>query len=103
MEAVIKMPTFAIKNKTDPKICGARRKTSLRLSALDPAGPIESPAIRRATGCACDGGCPKCQSRPPLQAKLKIGQPNDIYEQEADQVADQVMRMPEPMVQRKPG
>jgi hypothetical protein len=29
-----------------------------------------------------------------LQAKLKIGQPNDIYEQEADRVADMVMRMP---------
>jgi hypothetical protein len=29
-----------------------------------------------------------------LQAKLQIGQPNDIYEQEADRVADQVMRMP---------
>ena len=31
-----------------------------------------------------------------VQAKLKIGQPNDKYEQEADRVADQVMRMPEP-------
>ena len=31
-----------------------------------------------------------------LQAKLKIGQPVDIYEQEADRVAEQVMRMPEP-------
>ena len=32
----------------------------------------------------------------PIQAKFKIGQPGDKYEQEADQVADQVMRMPEP-------
>ena len=30
-----------------------------------------------------------------LQAKLKIGQPGDKYEQEADQVADAVMQMPE--------
>lgn len=29
-----------------------------------------------------------------LQAKLTIGHPNDVYEQEADRVADQVMRMP---------
>jgi hypothetical protein len=36
-----------------------------------------------------------------LQAKLKIGQPNDKYEQEADRVANQVMRMPEPRVQKK--
>jgi hypothetical protein len=30
-----------------------------------------------------------------LQAKLKIGQPKDVYEQEADRVAEQVMRMTE--------
>jgi hypothetical protein len=29
-----------------------------------------------------------------IQAKLTIGQPNDIYEQEAGRMADQVMRMP---------
>ncbi len=32
----------------------------------------------------------------PLQRKLTVNQPGDIYEQEADRVADQVMRMPEP-------
>ncbi len=37
-----------------------------------------------------------------LQAKLKISQPGDIYEQEADRVAEQVMRMPEPKIQRQP-
>ena len=37
-----------------------------------------------------------------LQAKLRIGQPNDKYEQEADRVADAVMRMPDPNIQRKP-
>ncbi|MCK5013004.1 MAG: hypothetical protein KAS66_04225 [Candidatus Omnitrophica bacterium] len=36
-----------------------------------------------------------------LQAKLKIGQPGDRYEQEADRVADAVMRMPEPQVRRQ--
>lgn len=35
-----------------------------------------------------------------IQASLRIGQPNDIYEKEADRVADEVMRMPEPAVQR---
>lgn len=33
-----------------------------------------------------------------LRAKLKIGQPGDEYEQEADRVADQVMRMPEQQI-----
>ena len=36
-----------------------------------------------------------------LQAKLMIGQPGDVYEQEADSVAEQVMRMPESGVQRQ--
>ncbi len=34
--------------------------------------------------------------RYPVQAKLKVGQPGHKYEQEADKVADKVMRMPEP-------
>ncbi len=37
-----------------------------------------------------------------VQAKLKIGKPNDKYEQEADRVAEQVMRKPDPGIQRKP-
>jgi hypothetical protein len=36
-----------------------------------------------------------------IQAKLKVGQPGDVYEQEADRVEDAVMRMPEPEVQRQ--
>lgn len=38
-----------------------------------------------------------------LQAKLKVGQPGDIYEQEADRVAGQVMRMPHMQVQGSRG
>lgn len=39
----------------------------------------------------------------PLQAKLNLGTPGDQYEQEADRVAEQVMRMPDPAIrlQRK--
>ena len=35
-----------------------------------------------------------------IQPKLKVGAPNDRFEQEADRVAAQVMRMPEPKLQR---
>lgn len=38
---------------------------------------------------------------PKVQTKLTVGEPNDPYEQEADRVADQVMRMAEPRVQTK--
>jgi len=36
-----------------------------------------------------------------IQTKLKINEPGDLYEQEADRVAEQVMRMEEPRVQRQ--
>lgn len=45
------------------------------------------------------GQCSQVQQilgRSTLQPKLKIGAPNDRFEQEADRVADQVMRMPDP-------
>lgn len=34
--------------------------------------------------------------QPAAQAKLEIDQPGDVYEQEADRVADRIMRMPDP-------
>ena len=34
--------------------------------------------------------------RPAIQRKLVVNEPGDQYEQEADRVAEQVMRMPEP-------
>jgi len=39
---------------------------------------------------------------PRIQTKLTVGAPDDAYEREADQVADEVMRMPEPHLQRAP-
>ena len=37
---------------------------------------------------------------PRLQTKLTVSAPNDVYEQEADRVANEVMRMTEPSLQR---
>lgn len=36
-----------------------------------------------------------------IQTKLRIGPTNDKYEQEADRVAEQVLRMPDPMLKRQ--
>jgi hypothetical protein len=36
----------------------------------------------------------------PIQTKLAVSQPGDEFEQEADNVAERVMRMPEPRLQR---
>ena len=39
---------------------------------------------------------------PLIQPRLTIGRPNDKYEQEADRVADQVMRMPVSEIKTQP-
>lgn len=47
--------------------------------------------------CACgvsassDGECEECESKKRLQTELTINDPGDIYEQEADRIADQMM------------
>lgn len=47
------------------------------------------------------GECAACRrKRLGIQPKLTINQPGDRYEREADRVAEQVMRMPEPQLQR---
>jgi len=38
-----------------------------------------------------------------IRTRLTVGKPNDQYEQEADRVAERVMRMPEPGIQRQEG
>jgi len=66
-----------------------------------PGGSI--PLLQRKAFCACDGGCPRCIGGGVIQPKLTVGAPDDEYEQEADRVADQVMRMPDPAIQRSAG
>jgi Zn-dependent peptidase ImmA (M78 family) len=61
----------------------------------------DSAILQRKPGCACGGGCPRCQEQALLQTKLKISEPGDQYEQEADRIADEVMQMPEPSIQRQ--
>lgn len=56
------------------------------------------PIIQRK--CACGGSCANCVGKEEelskIQTKLTVSSPNDIYEREADRVAEQIMRMPEP-------
>lgn len=51
------------------------------------------PIIQLKPICPCGGGCPLCAGV--IQPKLTISQPTDIYEQEADRVDEQGMKMPE--------
>jgi hypothetical protein len=73
-----------------------------RLETVSPISPDEG-LIQRKSHCACGGGCPRCAGESHysnIQTKLTVSTPGDQYEQEADQVADQVMRTPEARVQR---
>src|SRR5215207_6153761 len=63
-------------------------------AALSHAGLM----LQRKEACACDGGCLRCAEETEhkmLQARLRVGTPGDRYEQEADRVAEQVMRTPD--------
>ena len=67
------------------------------------------PSARRRSAPARTGLTPRSQAvfdlnripiTPVIQTKLTISQPGDKYEREADRVADRIMAMPEPEVQR---
>jgi len=74
------------------------RKSGKRSPERAHASGMPMPAVQRKS-CACGGGCPRCREKQPLQAKLELSQPGDVYEQEADQIAERVMRVAEPLVQ----
>jgi hypothetical protein len=80
-----------------------RSNSSLAIQRKKPSHPLKSPSdrilfLQRTIGNQAVQRLIKSRT---LQAKLRIGQPGDIYEQEADRVADAVMRMPEPGVQQQ--
>lgn len=77
-------------------------RTQKSLSANRPRPAISQlsgqvlPLLQRQFGCACGGGCPRCaEEQQSIQKKLRISTPGDQDEQEADRVAEQVIRTPE--------
>ncbi len=69
----------------------AGRKPAATAPRLHAITPLSSPPLRaQRKSCACGGGCPRCQ----VQLKLAVSQPNDVYEQEADRVAENILRTP---------
>lgn len=65
-----------------------------------PASSLGAAVIQRKPGCACGGGCPSCKEDGDdlhIHPKLEVGTPGDPLEQQADSVAELVMRMPAPV------
>jgi|GEM_PF-2214082 len=65
-------------------------RSSRSISPLSTGMPLLQPR------CACGGGCPRCKEDLGIQTKLKIGNPNDQYEQEANRVAKEVINKKNP-------
>ena len=68
-----------------------RKDTGSRVVGVPRSETVNDGLLRAKTSCACGGGCPSCQAS---TGKLKVSQPNDAAEIEADAIADRVMRMP---------
>jgi Domain of unknown function (DUF4157) len=75
-----------------------------RSSVANPIQGVLQPKCACGNSAGSSGSCAECQSKQEgiLQTKLQIGEVGDRYEQEADRVADMVMRMPEPTLERQP-
>jgi len=78
---------------TQPQVFGNQAMQRFAQSCLL---RLPSPSL-----CHFGGACHTCPA--PVQAKLTINKPGDKYKQEAGRVAEQVMRMPEPRLQRQVG
>src|SRR5262245_40505025 len=65
------------------------RPTPARAMEAVAIPPVAGPA-----GCACGGGCPRCQQKSPVQTKLRVSQAGDALEREADPVAEQIVNTP---------
>ena len=92
------MKAIATKQPTNESVKQNKSGEKGRSRSISPLS-TGMPLLQRQ--CACGGGCPRCQDVLGIQTKLKISEPGDKYEQEADHIADEVMRMPEPSVQRQ--
>ncbi len=74
----------------NPLPCGQQALGNQAMQRFAQSCPLRLPSPDL---CPFGGACHACPVA--VQTKLKIGKPNDRYEQEADRVADLVMRMPE--------
>lgn len=92
------MRTLATPKNSNESAKQKQHGDSVRSRSVSPLS-TGMPLLQRK--CACGGGCPRCKKEVGIQTKLKISEPGDKYEQEADRIADEVMRMPEQTIQRQ--
>jgi len=77
----------AVRAARTVRVAGRRRPFATRERGLSGPG-LDGATLRKAA--------PPASAPPRLRAELRIGAPDDRFEQEADRVAEKVMRQPEP-------
>ena len=83
---------FALQGRAAKSQGGNSGKRSAGLRQVSPPRALRA----QRADCACGGACPRCREGHPLLAKLEVSQTGDTLEREADRVAEQVLRMPQP-------
>ena len=73
-------------------------QTAPACSSYFHSASVNQGLVQRKSDCACGGSCPRCSET--IQTKLNVSTPGDVFELEADQIAEQVMRTPAPALQR---
>ena len=82
--------SLSMQMKTDEYSARFHRAEPVKTADSDLLGGSK---LLRKSACSCGGGCPSCQSS---AGNLRVSQPHDTSEIEADRIADRVMRMPAP-------
>ena len=78
-----------------------RSQTQTKATPVPSVTPVQKGLLQRKCSCGAGastltGECAECSKKKMmgLQAKLRVNEPDDIYEQEADRVAEQVLAKP---------
>ena len=78
-----------------------RSQTQTKATPVPSVTPVQKGLLQRKCSCGAGastlaGECEECRKKKMmgLQAKLRVNEPGDIYEQEADRVAEQVLAKP---------
>ena len=92
--ALLKKPTHEY-SWTRTRVNGPSLSERIKIDNPSPLNLM----IQRNPTCACGGSCPRCKMREldkkfSFLTKLKISEPGDKYEREADQISDSVIRAP---------
>ena len=79
------------------RVGNRRFEAFLQRAAAGPGGIVQRKCACGAGASGPTGDCEECRKKKTrLQTKLRIGAPGDAYEQEADRVAAEVVRMHDP-------